>query len=239
MSAEPAIRVAGLGKAYAGRIVLRDLSLEVQSGEVVLLLGANGAGKTTLLRILATLARPSRGRAAVAGYDCVRQAEQVRARLGLVGHGSWVYDDLTAFENLRFWTTLAGRPAGPDALHAALAAVDLDRKAGDRVRTFSAGMKRRLALARLALTEARVVLLDEPFAGLDQRAAKWLEERLAGVKAAGGAVMLATHSFGRGLSAADRVAILAGGRLALDAPAAALSPDDVRRLYETHAEEGA
>ena len=150
-----------------------------------------------------------------------------------------MYDDLTALENLKFWTTLSGRPTDAETLRVALTAVDLDRFAHARVRTFSVGMKRRLALARLTLGRPRVILLDEPFAGLDQQAGKWVDEYLAAFKASGGCVLLTTHSFGRGLGVADRIVILAGGGVVLDTPAAALSNDDVRRLYEAHAEDDA
>jgi heme ABC exporter ATP-binding subunit CcmA len=239
MTDDPLIHVAGLGKAFGGHRVLHDVALDVGPGQAVAVLGANGAGKTTLLRILATLTRPTRGVARVAGFDCVRQIAQVRARVGILGHGAWVYEDLTALENLRFWATLGGLDAGGEALRAALGALELDRVAHARVRTFSLGMKRRLALARLTLGHPRALLLDEPYAGLDQRAGKWLDGYLGGFKGAGGAVLMTTHSFGRGLGAADRLAILTAGRVACDAPVGPLGPDDVRRLYELHAEEGA
>jgi heme exporter protein A len=233
----PAIHVDGLRKAFARRVVLREVTLQVAAGEALALLGANGAGKTTLLRILATLSRPTAGTARILGFDCAREPERVRSRLGVVGHGSWAYDDLTALENLRFWTTLGGRPLGEDQLRAALAQLDLEEAGAERVRTLSAGMRRRLALARLWLSDPRVLLLDEPFAALDQRAGKWLDGYLAAFKARGGTVLMVTHGLGRGLTVADRVAILAGGRIVLDAPAAALTAEDVRRLWEAHAEE--
>ncbi len=220
-------------------MVLREVNLEVRAGEALALLGANGAGKTTLLRILATLSRPTAGTARILGFDCVRQPEQVRPLLGVVGHGCWAYDDLTVLENLRFWTTLHGRPAGEDRLRAALAQLDLEAAAGERARTLSAGMRRRLALARLWLGDPRVLLLDEPFAALDQRAGKWLDGYLAAFKARGGTALLVTHGVGRALGVADRLAILAGGRVVLDTPAAALTESDVRRLWESHVEEPA
>jgi heme ABC exporter ATP-binding subunit CcmA len=231
------IRVAGLARVFGAQRVLDGVDLDVAAGEAVALLGANGAGKTTLLKIVATLLRPSRGSATVAGHDCVREAEAVRAVIGVVAHGAHVYEDLTACENLAFWARLAGRPADRDTLVEALADVDLERHADARVRTFSAGMKRRVALARLALAQPRVLLLDEPFAGLDQRGRKWLEGRLEAFKAAGGALLMVTHSFGRELGIADRIAILAGGRVALDTPRAGLAPDDVQRLYVAHTED--
>jgi heme ABC exporter ATP-binding subunit CcmA len=237
MTAEPLIHVAGLGKAFGSHFVLADVHLEVGPGEALAVLGANGAGKTTLLRILATLVRATRGVARVAGFDCARDAERVRERMALQAHGAWIYDDLTALENLQFWTTLAGHPTTPDGLRSALAAVELDRLADVRVRTFSLGMQRRLTLARLLLAPRQVLLLDEPYAGLDQRAGKWLEGHLVAFKAAGGAILMTTHTFSRGLGVADRLAILAAGRIAHTAPAASLGPEDVRRLYELHVEE--
>jgi len=237
MTADALISVSGLRKMFGATLVLDGVSLDVRAAETVALLGPNGAGKTTLLKILATLVRPTRGLARIAGHDCVRDAERVRAVIGVVAHGAYVYEDLTARENLRFWTALAGGGASAADILGVLAELELERYADDRVRTLSAGMKRRLALARLALARPRVLLLDEPFAGLDQRARKWLEARLEAFKAAGGAALMVTHSFGRELGLADRVAILAGGRIALDSSRASLGPDDIPRLYAAHAEE--
>jgi heme ABC exporter ATP-binding subunit CcmA len=237
MSADPLIRVSGLRKTFGNHRVLDGLDLEVHPGEAVAVLGANGAGKTTLLKILATLMRPTRGIASIAGHDCARDAEAARREIGLVAHGAYVYEDLTALENLKFWTTLAGLRPAPGALAGALASVELERAADERVRTFSAGMKRRLSLARFVLARPRVLLLDEPFAGLDQRAKKWLEEHLAAFKAGGGAMLMTTHSFGRELAVADRLVILTGGAIALDTPRGSLSADDVQRLYVLHTED--
>ncbi len=237
MAADPLIRVTGLRKTFGNHRVLDGLDLDVRVGEAVAVLGANGAGKTTLLKVLATLVRPTRGTATVAGHDCARDPEGVRREIGLVAHGSYVYEDLTASENLTFWATLAGVRLSAAARAGALATVELDRAADERVRTFSAGMKRRLSLARFVLVRPRVLLLDEPFAGLDQRARKWLEEHLASFKAGGGSIVMATHSFGRELAVADRIAILAGGAIALDTPRGALSADDVQRSYALHTED--
>src|SRR2546425_3944388 len=237
MAADPLIRVSGLRKTFGNHRVLDGVEVAVHEGEALAVLGANGSAKTTLVKILATLVRPTRGTARVAGHDCAKEAESVRRYVGLVAHGSYVYEDLTALENLTFWTTLAGLRASAGALAGALASVELERFAGVRVRTFSAGMKRRLSLARFVLARPRVLLLDEPVAGLDQRAKKWLEEHLASFKSGGGAIVMATHSFGRELAVADRIAILAGGAIALDTPRGALSADDVQRLYALHVED--
>jgi ABC-type multidrug transport system ATPase subunit len=156
----------------------------------------------------------------------------VRARIGMVAHSSHVYDDLTALENLRFWATMGGLDASPARLRERLRAVELDTVADERARTFSAGMKRRLGLARVTLGQPRLLLLDEPFNGLDRRGQKWLGEFLLAFKAGGGAIVLATHGFASALAVADRAAILLGGRIALDRAAAGLEREALHRLYD-------
>ena len=233
ISPDPVIRVAVVRKVFGLVPVLDGVSLDVRGGEAVALLGPNGAGKTTLLRILATLLRPTAGSLEIGGIDARRDPERVRPLLAMVAHGSYVYEDLTARENLRFWEVMRGGDVAPARLMAALAQVELDGVADERARTFSAGMKRRLALARVLLGQARVLLLDEPFTGLDQRGRKWVHEFLQTFKAGGGAVVVATHNFGGGLGVADRVGILMGGRLLVDRPAADLSGAQLHRLYES------
>jgi heme exporter protein A len=220
------IAAVGLRKSYGATVVLEDVSLDVPAGQCLALLGPNGAGKTTLLRLLATLARPSAGILRIEGTDAVRDPDAVRARIGMVAHGSYVYEDLTALENLRFWAVMARR------LRERLQAVELEAVADERVRTFSAGMKQRLGLARVTLARPRVLLLDEPFSGLDRQGQKWLGEFLLAFKMGGGAIVLATHGFASALAVADRAVILAGGRIVLDRPAAGLGRDELHRLYD-------
>src|SRR2546427_4465667 len=166
MAADPLIRVSGLRKTFGNRRVLDGLNLDVYGGEAVAVLGVNGAGKTTLLKILATVVRPTRGIAFVAGHDCAKDPEHVRRDIGLVAHGSYVYEDLTALENLRFWATLAGLRPSAAALAGALATVELDRAADERIRTFSAGMKRRPPPTRLLPVPPPGPLLSAPVRGL-------------------------------------------------------------------------
>jgi len=225
------IEASKIRKSYGRAVVLGEVSLAVRGAECVLLVGPNGAGKTTLLRILATVLRPNSGSLVVNGVDAIRQPAEARAAIGMVGHGSYVYEDLTALENLRFWATMHGGDAGRARLEGALAHVGLDGFGEERVRTYSAGMKRRLALARVALIDPRVLLLDEPFTGLDTEGRKWVGEFLRAFKARGGAAVLVTHSFGAALEISDRVAVLAGGQLVADRPCAQLSADDLNKLY--------
>lgn len=232
----PLVAVTRLRKSFGACQVLNEVTFELREGECLALLGANGAGKTTLLKILATLLRPSAGSVRVAGHDAVREVEAVRRSIGLLAHGSHIYEDLTALENLRFWATLVGLDAGAERLRTLLARVELDALADERARTFSAGMKRRLALGRVLLGAPALLLLDEPFDGLDQRGKKWLQEFLLTFKDGGGAVLLATHSFSRGWEIADRVAILAAGRIVVDRPREGLDLDELHRLYALYTE---
>jgi heme ABC exporter ATP-binding subunit CcmA len=231
------VSVDAVRKSFGPTVVLEEVTFDLRERECLVLFGANGAGKSTLLKILATLLRPSAGTVRIAGLDAVKQAEAVRTLVGFLGHSSYLYEDLTALENLKFWVTLGGLDASASALLDALARVELEGVAGERVRTFSRGMKRRLALARVLLSAPRLLLLDEPLDGLDQRGKKWLEGVLVGFRERGGAVLLTTHSLSRGLSIADRVAILSGGRIVVDRPGPDLSLEELRRLYALYTDE--
>jgi heme ABC exporter ATP-binding subunit CcmA len=230
------IAVAGLTKVYGARAALRGVALEVPAGTVLTVLGPNGSGKTTLLRVLATLTRPSAGRGTVAGHDLVDGRDRVRELIGLCGHGTHLYDDLTARENLAFAAALAGITPAEDELAAVLARVGLEAHSRARIRDLSSGMRRRVALARAILRRPRVLLLDEPFAGLDRDSAKRLEDYLHGFRAEGGTAVVVTHSLGRALAIADRVAILVGGRLAASEGREALSSEALERLYQAATE---
>jgi heme exporter protein A len=225
------IEASGLVKLYGIHAALRGVSLEVPAGQVLTILGHNGSGKTTLVRLLATLARPTAGRGRIAGHDLVDARDEVRRLVAVVGHSTHLYDDLTPRENLAFAEALAGRRADGARIEAALARVGLDGQASTRVRALSSGLRRRVALARAVLREPRVLLLDEAFSGLDQDSTKRLEDYLLAFKAGGGAAVVVTHSLGRALAIADRVAILAGGRIAAEAARASLTEEALQRLY--------
>ena len=226
-----AIQVTALSKTFALRPVLRGLTFAVPAGARVALLGPNGAGKTTLLRILATLAKPSAGEALVAGFDVRHDADQVRCRVGYVGHQPHVYEDLTARENLEFFGRMYGVPDHHARAGELLERLGLRAKANERVRALSRGQVQRLALARGILHEPALLLLDEPDTGLDEDALALLAEIVQARAAAGVTTLLTTHQIARGLALAETALVLAGGRLVHDGPAAALDTDDVHALY--------
>src|SRR5262249_36505814 len=230
------IRVDRLTKLYGTQAVLRGVTLTVPGGTILTVLGPNGSGKTTLIRLLATLARPTAGNGTVGGFDLVREREAVRRLTALVAHETQLYDDLTAAENLAFAAALYGAPADPSRRREALARVGLEAHADTRVRALSSGMRRRVALARAVLQAPRVLLLDEPFAGLDGDGAKRLEDYLHGFRADGGTAVLVTHGLGRALALADAVVVLAGGRVAGRQAGADLTEAAVQRLYLAAAE---
>lgn len=193
----PAIGLNGVARRFGQRWILRGIDLTVQPGEVLALTGRNGSGKTTLLRIVATLLRPTRGTATVLGRDVVADGAAIRGSIGLLGHNSGVYGDLTAAENLIFSMRMAGRPAGRAAVAGALEQTGLTEVAGERTRGFSAGMRRRLALARLLLRPPQVLLLDEPYASFDEDGIGIVNDFAARTAQAGGVVLLATHDLTR------------------------------------------
>jgi len=232
------LSATNIGKLFGMRPVLRGVSLEIARGEFVAILGANGAGKTTLLRILATLARPSAGTLTIGTVDALAHPDRARAFIGLVSHQSLIYPDLTARENLEFYGRMYGagkqRPGGADQepgsrgervgrrvtddelqplVEDALRRVGLWNRRDDLARTFSRGMIQRLTIARAILHDPLLLLLDEPFTGLDQAAAANLSALLCEMAVRNRAVVMTTHELGRGLDGVTRALILKGGQI--------------------------
>lgn len=207
-----AIEAEGVTRRFGASWVLRGVSLRVAPGEIVGLLGANGSGKSTLLRILATLLRANGGVARIGGVDVATDPDGVRRRVGFLAHSAGLYDDLTARENLAFAATMLGRPA--EELDARLERVGLTAVADRRVRGFSAGMQRRLALARLQLASPRALLLDEPYCNLDSDGIALMNGTLRRAVADGAAALVVLHETAPATGLLDRTVTIADGRIA-------------------------
>ena len=229
-----AVSVEGVWKFYGDFPALRDISFEIAPGECLALLGRNGAGKTTMLRILAGLGRPARGRVSVFGDE--PRNERARARIGVLGHGIAVYDELSAFENLQLF---ARRYALRDPARTAmewLERTDLARVKDSRVREFSRGMRQRLAVARAFLHSPSLLVLDEPFTALDDRAIALLQGLLRAALAEGRTIVMSTHQLREALELATGVALIDRGRLAHRGPRTAEMLADPGFLYRTYGE---
>jgi heme exporter protein A len=209
-----AVETVGLARRFARRWVLRGIDLQVEPGEVVALTGRNGSGKTTLLRLVASLLRPTRGEIRVFGHDTVREGSACRPLIGLLAHNAGLYDDLTAAENLKFAQRMAGLPAVAAELSEVLDRVGLSHFEWERVRGFSAGMRRRLGLARLLLRPPRLLLLDEPYASFDEDGIQVVNEFAVRVAAEGAAVLLSTHDLTRAQAVIHRRLHIEDGLLA-------------------------
>ncbi|HET8762031.1 MAG TPA: heme ABC exporter ATP-binding protein CcmA [Gemmatimonadales bacterium] len=209
-----------LERAFGARRALAGVSLVVDAGEAVLLAGPNGAGKTTLLRCLAGLARPTRGTVQVRGRALRVGGPTSRRRIGMVAHQTWLHDDLTLLENLTFAARLYDMPRPREVAAAALERAGLSARARDLPPSLSRGMQQRAAIARALLHEPDIVLLDEPFSGLDSAASAALRATIGGVVTGGGAVIVVSHQPEEVWEVSTRVVGLRAGRVVLDTPTA-------------------
>lgn len=213
---------------------LRNISLSVERGECLALLGRNGAGKTTLLQLLAGLSRPGKGRVLVEGRDVRHPAS--RARLGLLGHGIGLYEELSARENLRLFAELYNVPRPRDVAQTWLERTWLSTVAEAPVREFSRGMRQRLAIARALLHQPDLVLLDEPFTSLDDRAVALLQQVLREALERGSTLIMSTHQVREAMELTTQVALLQRGELRFAGPRPAEMLQDAGWLYRHYGE---
>ena len=209
----PAIRTRRLGRRFGRSWALAHCDLEVAPGESLLVAGANGSGKTTLLRLLAGLLRPTTGSIEVFALDPRAQRLAVRRRLSLISHHAFLYERLTALESLRLWARILGVDRDDDTLVALLAEVGLADRRHGTAETFSAGMRKRLSLARARLESADLLLLDEPFAALDVPGQRLVERWIAEAVARGATVLLASHQLAQAAALCTRAVVLRAGQI--------------------------
>ncbi len=224
-----AISTRGLERRFGTLRVLRGVDVDIEASSTVAIFGSNGAGKTTLLRIIAGLLSSDRGEVRVFGTALPGPAA-LRRRIGVIAHDTFLYGDLSAAENLDYYSRLYGvrnRDRGLNLLER----VSLLHAADRAVRTFSRGMLQRLALARALMHEPDLVLLDEPFSGLDPSGADLLFGIMAELRESGCTIVLTTHDFVRGLQSADRAIMLHGGRVAWQSSDGLPTPTEMAEVY--------
>jgi heme exporter protein A len=222
-----ALELVGLERRYGERTALADVTLTLELGATLVVFGPNGAGKTTLLRVLAGLLRPHDGTLRVLGHDLPREDWAVRGRIGLLGHEPLLYRDLTGRENLRYHASL--HAVAGERIDEVLAAVGMERRADEPLRSLSRGMVQRLAVCRAVLHDPDLLLLDEPRANLDPAAGELVEPLIG--RASGRTRVVTSHDPAGGLAEADLALGLRAGRPELLAPAGELDAARVAELY--------
>ncbi|HEU4614889.1 MAG TPA: ABC transporter ATP-binding protein [Kofleriaceae bacterium] len=236
MAALDQVEIKKVAKRYGSERALAGVTLELRAGSMCALLGHNGAGKTTLLGVLSTLVRPSAGAVTYRSSGKAVEAEDVRRQIGMLAHQSLCYAELTAIENLELFAGLYDVDGSAAAIKAILDQVGLEPRARTRaVRTYSRGMQQRLALARALLTKPSLLLLDEPFTGLDRDGALSLGKQLGELKASGAIVVVVTHDLEAIAGRCDHVAILRRGGLVFEERAETYSYDQLKDIYHRHA----
>jgi len=218
MAATLSISAQNLGRRYGRRWALIDVSFQLAAGSVLMVAGRNGSGKSTLFRILSTVIRPDMGSAEVGGFDVARQRYDVRKLVALLSHHSYLYEALTARENLGVVADHLG--VSREAIPRLLERVALGKRADDAVSTFSAGMRKRLSFARVLLQQPSIVLLDEPYGQLDPEGFLLVDQVVRELKERGTTILMATHQLERGSALADRALFLEQGRVTWEGAAA-------------------
>jgi len=232
MGVERAVEVRGLTRSFGVRKALDGVDLELPQGAFLSIFGPNGAGKTTLIKVLTTLLPPSKGEAKVVGLDVVQDAVDLRSRIGLISHNPLLYPDLTAQENLLFFSEMYGVEESEARVDELLVAVELDHRRFDVVRTFSRGMLQRLSIARALLHRPEVLFLDEPYSGLDPHAVDILDGLIGQIRTRHTFVMV-SHDLQKGLELCTHSLILARGRVVRFERKGGLDPQEFAELYRS------
>ncbi len=232
------IEVRALTKRFGYKRALNGVDLRLKRGECLALFGPNGAGKTTLIRILSSLMRPTSGEVLVAGYDAKSEGEDLRRIIGVISHNTFLYDNLTAFENLKFYGRMYDVKNLKESIEEVLELVGLKERMHERVQTFSRGMLQRLSIARAILHEPAILLLDEPYAGLDQNGMETLKGILEGFKEGGKTTVMTSHDLERGLQMCSRVAIIHSGVIVYSEDTSRIVIGDFQNIYSHYTEAG-
>lgn len=230
------IEVQAVTKSFGTFDALKGVDLNMQTGEFLTLFGPNGAGKTTLIRLLSTLAKPTSGTLKVSGFDTQKESGKVRASVGVISHDPYLYENLSAFENIKFFGEMYGVSDVDSRAKELIELLGLGTRMDDLVRTFSRGMKQRLSVARSIVHDPSVLLLDEPYTGLDQKGAKIFGDTLSWLKSHGRTILMTTHNIDEALTLSDRVGIITSGQVVYEGPASDLTNESFKAIYLEHVE---
>jgi len=214
------MRLEGVRKSFGVQVALAGVDLEIPQGSSVAIMGPNGAGKTTLLKTMAGLAAPTAGNVSLAGVDLRRAGAGLRALVGFVSHEAMLYPDLTVHENLEFFARLFGLPQPEKAIQIRVEQLKLGHVLDRAVRALSRGTRQRAAIARSLLHSPLVLLLDEPYTGLDEAAAESLTDLLNELRTPDRTLVMAVHEMSRAVAVAERLIVIGDGRVKIDSPIA-------------------
>lgn len=226
-----AVTADRLLKSFGHIHALRGIDLSIDAGEIVTIFGPNGAGKTTLIKILSGLTHPTSGKVCINGSDLAEYDAESREKIGLISHQTFLYNNLTPVENLRFYGALYGLDNLEERILKAIEEVELADRRHDLVKNFSRGMQQRLSIARATLHEPKILFLDEPYTGLDQHAARNLRKILKRLHTEGRTILMVTHNIARGLEMCSRVLIQVLGKMVYDKPVDEVDRDHFEKLY--------
>ena len=226
------IEARGLAKSFGEHQALRGIDLRVSRGEHLVIFGPNGAGKTTLVKILSTLVRPSAGSVRLDGIDIRDKPAQVRRRISLVSHQTFLYDDLTVYENLKFYGKMYDVPNLETRISEVVSWVQLEPRRHDRAGTLSHGLRQRVSIARAVLHNPSILFLDEPEVGLDPKASTMIRDILGSINSGSRTVVMTTHNLERGLELGDRVVILDRGKIVYQAARDEIDMPNFRQIYD-------
>lgn len=218
-------------KSFGHITALRSIDLQLSKGEFLTIFGPNGAGKTTLLKILATLTKPTAGRVKISGLNVKETPEKLRLQIGFISHNTFLYDNLTAYENLKFYGWMYGISGLTEKIRESLGEVGLLGRIQDKAGTFSRGMQQRLSIARAMLHNPSIILLDEPYSGLDQHAAQILRNLLRKLHNGNRTLIMTTHNINQGLELCDRVVVLVEGRVVFQARIQEIDKGNFEQIY--------
>jgi len=225
------IEVSRLWKSYGPVDALRGIDLKIERGEFLTLFGPNGAGKSTLLKILSTIIKPTSGKVNIDNIDISSANEEARKRIGVISHKAFLYGNLSAKENLLFFGRLYEVADLNKRVDELLAEVGLAHRADDMVRTFSRGMLQRLTIARAIIHNPAIILLDEPYTGLDQHASKMLSNLLKKLHTEDKTIVMTTHDIINGLEISDRIVIQILGKIVFEDMSANQTVESFERVY--------